>query len=88
MSAMRQRIKTMRTELYEGLMQRMPAQDFSHVQSQTGMFSYTGLSPQQVERLKTECAVYLIGTGRMCVAALTKANMQYVVESIATIVDE
>jgi len=62
------------------------AQDFSFVAQQRGMFSYTGLSAEQVERLKAEYGIYAVSTGRICLAALNSKNIGYVAESIAEIV--
>ena len=53
----------------------MPERDFGYFLSQRGMFSYTGLSPRQVDRLREEFAVYLVRSGRMCVAGLNRGNV-------------
>jgi len=86
LAGMRDRIRAMRTGLVEQLKAKGVAQDFSFVAQQRGMFSYTGLSAEQVERLKAEYGIYAVSTGRICLAALNSKNIGYVAESIAAIV--
>ncbi|MEN9829621.1 MAG: hypothetical protein RLZZ409_359 [Pseudomonadota bacterium] len=85
LAQMRERIKAMRQGLADGLKAQGVAQDFGFVTSQRGMFSYTGLSQAQVDRLREEFAVYAIGTGRVCIAALNTHNLPYVCRSIAAV---
>ncbi|MCF8199286.1 MAG: aspartate/tyrosine/aromatic aminotransferase [Sulfuritalea sp.] len=85
LAGMRKRIRTMRTALVEKLKARGVAQDFSFIAKQRGMFSYTGLSAEQVERLKTDFGVYAVSTGRICVAALNSKNIDYVADAIAAV---
>ena len=61
--------------------------DFRFVLEQRGMFSYSGLTREQVGRLRSEFAVYAIDSGRICVAALNKRNMDYVADAIATVIN-
>lgn len=82
---MRDRIKAMRQKLYDTLTAKLPGKDFSYMITQRGMFSYTGLTPEQVDRLREEFAVYLVRTGRMCVAGLNSRNVEYVANSMATV---
>jgi aromatic-amino-acid transaminase len=82
---MRDRIKQMRLRLVEGLKARGAKRDFSFIQRQRGMFSYTGLTAAQVERLRSEFGIYAVSTGRICVAALNTKNVDYVCASIATV---
>jgi aromatic-amino-acid transaminase len=82
---MRERIKAMRQKLYDVLCAKVPGRDFSYFLTQRGMFSYTGLTPQQVDRLREEFAVYLVGSGRMCVAGLNNRNVDYVASSMAAV---
>jgi aromatic-amino-acid transaminase len=82
---MRERIKAMRQGLADGLKAQGVKQDFGFVTNQRGMFSYTGLSQAQVDRLREEFAVYAIGTGRVCIAALNTHNLPYVCQSIAAV---
>ena len=85
LGAMRVRIKQMRQALVEGLQAAGIEQDMSFVTRQIGMFSYSGLSKEQMVRLRSEYGVYGTDTGRMCVAALNSGNIAYVCESIAKV---
>ena len=82
---MRERIKTMRTSLVESLKAKGVAQDFSFVIKQRGMFSYTGLTAEQVARMQSEFGVYAVNTGRVCIAAMNSKNIDYVAEAIAAV---
>lgn len=82
---MRVRIKAMRQKLYDVLTAKVPSKDFSYLIKQRGMFSYTGLSPEQVDRLREEFAVYLVKSGRMCVAGLNSNNVDYVADAFAAV---
>ena len=83
--AMRDRIRLMRQKLYNVLSAKIPERDFGYFTSQRGMFSYTGLSPEQVQRLQDEFAVYLVASGRMCVAGLNEGNIDYVANAFAEV---
>jgi len=83
---MRDRIKAMRKALVESIHKRVPGSDFKFVLSQRGMFSYSGLSKDQVRRLREEYSIYTIDTGRICVAALTTKNVEYVADAIAQVI--
>ena len=83
---MRTRIKAMRQKLVDGLKAAGVRQDMSFITSQLGMFSYSGLSKEQMVRLRNEFGVYGTDTGRMCVAALNSKNIDHVCESIAKVV--
>jgi aromatic-amino-acid transaminase len=76
----------MRKALVEGIHKRAPGSDFGFVLKQRGMFSYSGLSREQVLRLRSEYAIYTIETGRICVAALTTKNVDYVADAIAQVI--
>ncbi|NOL48768.1 aromatic amino acid transaminase [Pelistega europaea] len=82
---MRDRIKAMRQRLYEALTAKVPHRNFDYFIKQRGMFSYTGLNPEQVQRLQDEFAVYLVGSGRMCVAGLNESNIDQVAEAFAQV---
>jgi aromatic-amino-acid transaminase len=86
LAGMRDRIRAMRTGLVDKLKARGVAQDFSFVARQRGMFSYTGLTAEQVERLKTEFGIYAVSTGRICLAALNTRNLDYVADAIAAVI--
>jgi aromatic-amino-acid transaminase len=85
LAGMRDRIRAMRTGLVEGLAARGVQRDFGFVARQRGMFSYSGLTPSQVDRLREEFGIYAIGTGRICLAALNSHNIDYVADSIAKV---
>lgn len=87
LGAMRGRIKDMRQRLHAALMKKLPGRDFGYFLTQRGMFSYTGLSPEQVDRLLKERAVYLVRSGRMCIAGLSTKNVEYVAEAMAAVLD-
>jgi len=82
---MRQRIKQMRQLLADKLKAAGVAQDFGFIVRQRGMFSYSGLSKPQMERLRNEFGVYGVDSGRICVAALNAGNIDHVVASIAKV---
>ena len=86
LATMRDRIRDMRQSLAENIMQRVPAADFSFVTRQRGMFSYSGLSREQVRRLREEFSVYVIESGRICVAALNSRNIDYVADAVAAVI--
>jgi aromatic-amino-acid transaminase len=85
LGGMRTRIKAMRQKLVDGLKAAGVRQDMSFITRQIGMFSYSGLSRDQMVRLRTEFGVYGTDTGRMCVAALNSKNIDYVCASIAKV---
>ena len=85
LAAMRDRIRAMRVALVEQLKSRGVVQDFSFVTKQRGMFSYTGLSAAQVERLRADYGIYAVSTGRICLAALNSKNINYVADAIAAV---
>lgn len=86
LAAMRVRIKEMRGALVEKLQSKGVKRDFSFITQQVGMFSYSGLGKDQMVRLRNEFGVYGIESGRICVAALNSKNIDYVAQSIATVV--
>ena len=83
---MRVRIKQMRVALVDKLKAAGVKQDMSFITDQIGMFSYSGLSKDQMVRLRDEFSVYGTDTGRMCVAALNSKNIDYVCQSIAKVI--
>jgi aromatic-amino-acid transaminase len=85
LAAMRERIKAMRRALHGVLAAKMPDRDFGYFLSQHGMFSYTGLSPRQVDRLREEFAVYVLRSGRMCVAGLNRGNVDATARAMAAV---
>ena len=85
LAEMRVRIKAMRQKLVDGLKAAGVQQDMSFITSQIGMFSYSGLTKDQMVRLRNEFGVYGTDTGRMCVAALNSKNIDYVCQAIAKV---
>ena len=83
---MRVRIKAMRQTLVNGLKAAGVNKDMSFITTQIGMFSYSGLSKDQMVRLRSEFGVYGTDTGRMCVAALNSKNIDHVCQSIAKVI--
>ena len=86
LTEMRERIKAMRKLLVKSIHERVPGSDFSFIERQRGMFSYSGITKPQVERLRNEYSIYLIETGRICVAALNTKNIGYVADAIAKVI--
>jgi aromatic-amino-acid transaminase len=82
---MRERIKLMRRQLVERIRSHRADFDFSFVIEQRGMFSYTGLTKEQVARLQQEYGIYAVDTGRICVAALNSRNIDYVAKAVAAV---
>ncbi|MGQ0599375.1 amino acid aminotransferase [Aquabacterium sp.] len=85
LGAMRSRIQLMRQRLYDGLVQRVPGRDVSYFIKQRGMFSYTGLSAEQADILREQHGVYVLRSGRMCVAGLNNNNVDRVAEALAAV---
>jgi aspartate/tyrosine/aromatic aminotransferase len=81
--AIRDRINTMRRLFVDTLKEKGITQDFSFIQNQKGMFSFSGLTKDQVDALRTHFGIYIVGSGRINVAGMTEANMDYLCEAIA-----
>ncbi|MFV2028855.1 amino acid aminotransferase [Neisseria sp. S1] len=82
---MRSRIKEMRQKFVDLLKEYGAEQDFSFIVNQNGMFSFSGLTPEQVDRLKDEFAIYAVRSGRINVAGITESNIRYLCESIVKV---
>jgi aromatic-amino-acid transaminase len=85
LGGMRERIKRMRAALHAALKQLAPKANFDNILTQRGMFSYSGLTKDQVQRLRAEHGVYAVDSGRICVAALNERNVEYVARAIAAV---
>lgn len=85
LDAMRTRIHAMRQKLHAVISAKLPGRNFDYFITQRGMFSYTGLTPEQVDRLREEHAVYLVRSGRMCVAGLNSANVEATAVAMAAV---
>jgi aromatic-amino-acid transaminase len=86
-AAMRGRIQAMRSSLHATLSAKRPGRNFDYFLSQRGMFSYTGLSAAQVDRLREQYGVYLIRSGRICVAGLNTGNVERTATAMAAVID-
>jgi aromatic-amino-acid transaminase len=85
LGAMRERIKTMRRQLVDKIRAHRADFDFGFMVRQRGMFSYSGLTREQVRRLREEYSIYAIDSGRICVAALNSRNIDYVAKAVANV---
>ena len=85
LAGMRNRIRAMRESLVEKLAAN-GASGFEFINVQRGMFSYTGLTPAQVEKLRADYGIYAVSTGRICVAALNTKNIDYVAQAVAAVI--
>ena len=85
LTEMRDRIKKMRHRFVELLKEYGAQQDFSFIINQNGMFSFSGLTAEQVDRLKEEFAIYAVRSGRINVAGITEDNIRYLCESIVKV---
>lgn len=85
LATMRERLAGVRTLLVDALRDTAPEHDFSHIARARGMFSFLGISREQVETLKREHAVYMVDSSRINVAGITKENVGYLAESIAAV---
>ncbi len=85
LAEMRSRISGMRDLLVNGLAAAGIDQDFSFITRQRGMFSFSGLSKEQVERLKAEHSIYIVGSGRINVAGISENNVDYLCKAIAEV---
>ncbi len=82
---MRQRIHDMRGAFARGMKERTEARDFSFIEQQRGMFSFSGLGTKQVKALREKYAIYIVDGGRINVAGLTSTNLEYFCESVAAV---
>jgi len=85
LAGMRVRIREMRQAFVTKLKEKAPAHNFDFVVQQRGMFSYSGLTKAQVDRLRTEYSIYAVDTGRICVAALNSRNIDNVINAIVQV---
>jgi aromatic-amino-acid transaminase len=85
LTEMRLRIQKMRSLFVQRLKARGIARDFSFIEQQRGMFSYSGLELEKVRRLRSEFGIYIVDSGRICVAAMNENNLDYICEAIAQV---
>ncbi|WP_423814080.1 aromatic amino acid transaminase [Psychrobacter sp. 219-2-C] len=86
--AMRDRIKAMRLKLKSVLEEKVPGRDFDYLTEQNGMFSFTGLTPEQVEKLQSKYGIYMVSNSRMCVAGLNSSNIDYVANAMVDVLKD
>jgi aspartate/tyrosine/aromatic aminotransferase len=82
---MRQRIATMRSDFVSEMAKRQSQRDYRFLLSQKGMFSFSGLTPMQVDRLRSEFAIYIVGSGRINVAGITPDNLEPLCDAVAAV---
>ena len=85
LTEMRTRIQKMRTLFVQQLKARGITRDFSFIEQQCGMFSYSGLELEKVRRLRSDFGIYIVDSGRICVAAMNEKNIEYITEAIAKV---
>lgn len=85
LDGLRARIQLLRERFVEMMTDQLPQADFSHIAKQRGMFSYSGISAEHVDRLKREYGIYLLRSGRVNIAGLNHNNLDYVCNAIASI---
>ncbi len=85
LGAMREHLRGMRGLLHDALRDKAPDHDFTHLVRARGMFCFLGLSEKQVETLKTDYGIYMIGSSRINVAGITPDNVEFLAESIAAV---
>ncbi|WP_321841534.1 amino acid aminotransferase [Paraburkholderia bannensis] len=88
LAAMCERIARMRVAIHDGLKAHVSGEALSRYIKQRGMFTYTGLSAEQVDRLKEEFGVYILRSGRMCVAGLNEKNVSIVVDAVGKVLKD
>ncbi len=82
---MRKRIKKTRNQLVELLLNNNVNRDFSHISLQNGMFSYSGLTKNEVKKLKTDYGIYIVESGRICVAAINEKNIHSIASALNSV---
>ena len=85
LAEMRNRINDNRAVIVNKLIEKGVTRDFSHISTQKGMFSFLGISPEQVQQLQDEYSVYMVGSSRMSIAGISPTNVDYLAESIAKV---
>ncbi|MBU2871846.1 amino acid aminotransferase [Colwellia sp. E2M01] len=85
LKVMRDRINGNRQILVDKLIENGVTRDFSFIARQSGMFSFLGITPEQVQQLQDEYSVYMVGSSRMSIAGIAKSNVDYLAQSIAKV---
>ena len=82
---MRDRINGNRKLIVDKLVENGVTRDFSFIQRQNGMFSFLGITPEQVQQLQDEYSIYMVGSSRMSIAGIANSNVDYLAKSIAKV---
>ena len=85
LDGMRERLSGMGALLHDALQAKAPNHDFSHLLHSKGMFCFLGVTPEQVDRLKKDFGIYMVGSSRINVAGITPGNVDYLASSIAAV---
>jgi aspartate aminotransferase len=85
LAEMRNRINSNRTVIVDKLKEKGVTRDFSFIANQKGMFSFLGITPEQVQQLQDEYSIYMVGSSRMSIAGIAPSNVDYLAESIAKV---
>ena len=85
LNQMRDRLRDMRALLHDALGVTVPGRDFSHIIRANGMFSFLGISEEQVDRMKTDHGVYMVDSSRINIAGITAGNVTHIAESVAAV---
>jgi len=83
----RQRIISMRTLLADNIQNNAQGVDFSHIKRQKGMFSFLGIAPEQLTRLREEFGIYIVSSTRINLAGINSSNVDYLADSIRTVLE-
>ncbi len=84
LSEIRERIIQLRSDFVSQLTERLPSRDFNYINLQRGMFSFSGLTKEQVDQLQTEHSIYALGSGRINIAGINSSNMKQLCDAIAS----
>ncbi len=85
LTPMRDRLNSLREDLVANLVAKGAPRDFSFIQRQHGMFSFLGVTPEQVERLRSDYSIYMVGSSRINIAGLSQSNIDYVAQAITAV---
>ncbi|MCB1754648.1 MAG: aspartate/tyrosine/aromatic aminotransferase [Gammaproteobacteria bacterium] len=88
LAEMRDRINGLRGAIADKLAEKGAPRDFGFIQRQNGMFSFLGISPEQVQRLRDDYSIYMVGSSRMNVAGISRANIDYFAEAVVNVMKE
>jgi len=86
LDAMKSRINGLRAQLSDSLNTKTNSQDFSFIKDQRGMFTLLGISKEQVEQLKSEYGIYMVGSSRINIAGISNSNLDYLTDSIVKVI--